>query len=225
MHQQQQTYGSSLYESFKAIDVDSYRSILRFVEDHSRDISRLPVAEYFSLQFAYVAALYETGAYRRVIELSDELLELSIVHNLDVVDGEDAFRVLLFRRASSLFYLMRYDECLRVTDQLLRLHPGFAAAALLYEKALYQRPNPWISRGRALSVALFLLAAGLIAAEVLVVRHFFEAWAAGFGHARNACFIVGWVLLLGGDVGHRSWAWATVKRRRSRYAEARQRRR
>ena len=216
-----QTYENSLYASFKAIDVGSYRSILRFVEDHSRDIGLLPVAEYFSLQFAYVAALYETGAYARVVDLSDELLELSIVHNLVTVDGEDAFRVLLFRRASALFYLMRYDECVRVTDQLLRIHPGFTAAALLYEKALYQRPNRWISRGRALSVTLFLVAAVLIAAEVLVVHHFFEPWSAAFGHARNACFILGWALLLGGDVGHRSWAWTTVRRRRGRYEEAR----
>ena len=218
---QSPTQASSLYASFKAIDVDSYRSILRFVEDHSRDISLLPVAEYFSLQFAYVAALYETGAYARVIKLSDELLELSIVHNLREVDGEDAYRVLLFRRASSLFYLMRYDECIRVTDQLLRIHPEFTAASLLYEKALYQRPNPWIARGRALSVALFLLAAAFIAAEVLVVHHLFEEWTDGFSHARNACFIVGWTLLLGGDVGHRSWAWLTVRRRRAKYARVR----
>ena len=218
----EQLYESNLYRSFKEIGPDRYRSILRFVEDHSRDIGLLPVREYFDLQYAYAAALYETGAYARVVDLTGELLELSIVHDIREVDHEDAYRALLFRRASSLFRLMRYRECAELCDQTLRLYPDFVAASVLYEKALYQRRNPWIERGRALSVVLFLTAASLIAFEVLVVHQLLdEWWVDGFSVVRTSCFVVGWALLLGGDVGHRAWAWWRVRRRRERYVERR----
>ncbi len=108
-----------LFRTFKEIEADGSRSVLRFVEEHARDISMLPVREYFGLQYAYCAALFETGNYRLVVDGTEELLELSIVHNLDEVDGEDAFRTLLDRRASSLFHLMRYDECIHICDQNL----------------------------------------------------------------------------------------------------------
>ncbi len=220
-----QTNTSPLYRSFKLIEGESYRSILRFVEDHSTDISLLPIREYFELQYAYVAALFETGGHARVVELTHELLELSIVHSLIHVDGEDAFRTLLFRRASSLFHLMRYEQCLHVCDQLIRLHPDFAAATLLYEKALYQRPNKWVTRARAFSVFLFLAAATLIAAEVLVLDYILDTKVdRNFAHLRNGCFIIGWCLLLFGDIGHRSWAWLRVKSRANQYAHVRRNR-
>ena len=212
----QQTFESPLYRSFKAIEGDSYRSILRFVEDHSTDISQLPVPEYFDLQYAYVAALYETAGYQRVVDLTHELLELSIAHDLREVGGEDAYRSLLFRRASSLFRLARFGECAHVTDQLLRLYPNFRAASLLYEKALYQKPNAWLARARALSVVLFLAAAAVIAAELLVVRHLLPDHTEWVELTRNLCFLLGWVLLLGADLGHRAVAYLAVRRRRAR---------
>ena len=215
-------YVSSLFQSFKEIEPDGYRSILRFVEDHSTDISMLPVQEYFALQYAYAAALFETGGYQRVVALSDELLELSIVHSLQEVDGEDAYRALLYRRASSLLHLMRYDECIYVCDQLLRLHPTFTAAGILYEKALYQRPNALITRGRALSVVLFLLAASLIAFEVLVAEYFFgDRLDPYLGYVRNGSLFLGWSLLLFGDIAHRGFAWWRVRLRKVRYATRR----
>jgi len=221
-----QTYSSALFLSFKEIEGESYRSILRFVEDHSSDISLLPVREYFELQYAYVAALFETGGYRRVVELTQRLLEMSIAHDIRDVEGEDAFRALLFRRASSLFHLMRYKECLHVCDQLIRIQPDFAAASLLYEKAMYQRPNRWISSARALSVSLFLLAAVLIASEVLLLDSLFDGDIdSRFIWVRNGCFILGWVLLLCGDLGHRTWAWLRVRRRVKRYTRRRRQQR
>ena len=218
-------YASTLYRSFKEIEPDGHRSILRFVEDHSTDISLLPVPEYFALQYAYVAALYETGRYQRVVALTDELLELSIVHSLTEVEGEDAYRALLFRRASGLFHLMRYEDCAYVCDQTLRLYPGFAAAGVLYEKALYQRPNTFIARARAFSVVLFLVAAVLIALEVLVFNYFLEQeMDRTISYARNGCLITGWSMLLFGDIAHRSWAWWRVRVRKTQYALRRARR-
>ena len=208
---------SQLYRSFKAIEADSYRSILRFVENHTDELHLLTAREYFDLQYAYVAALYETGAYEQVVAQTTRLLELAIEHSVTEVDGEDAYRALLFRRAHGLFHLMRYDECIRVCDQTLRLYPEDRAVAHLYERALYQRPNVWVSRARATSVSLFLAAALLIAAEVIVVQHFLEEWAADVTLARNVCFVAGWLLLLGGDIAHRAWAWTRVANARRSY--------
>jgi Galactose-1-phosphate uridylyltransferase len=211
-------YESPLFRSFKAIEADSYRSILRFVEDHLPDISLLPVEEYFSLQHAYVAALYETGAYEKVVALSQQLLELSIIHNIYEIEGEDVYRVLLLRRASAEFYLMNYAESTRLCDQMLRLYPDFKEASILFERSLYQKPNGWVSKARATSVALFLLAAFLIAIEVLVVQSFWPEHTRAMMWLRNLSFLAGWLLLLGGDIIHRSWAWGKVRRLGKVYA-------
>ena len=212
---------SQLYRSFKAIESDSYRSILRFIENHTAELGQLPVREYFDLQYVYVAALYETGAYERVVAGTQELLELAIVHDLREVDGEDAYRALLYRRATSLTHLLDFAGAARVIDQLLRLYPDHAPARQLYERILYQRPNVWIGRLRAASVVLFLVSAALIALEVLVVVHFFAEWAGGVTDVRNVCFVSGWVLLLGGDLVHRAWAWARVARAARGYRQRR----
>ena len=212
---QQPRYESPLFRSFKAIEADSYRTILRFVEDHLPDISLLPVEEYFSLQYAYVAALYETGAYEKVLQLSQQLLELCIIHNIYEVESEDVFRVLLLRRASACFYLMEYEQSAKLCDELLRLHPDCKEATVLYERALYQMPNGWVSRSRATSVALFLLAAFLIALEVLVVQTFWPDYSTPLMWVRNLSFLFGWLLLLGGDIIHRSWAWGQGRKART----------
>ncbi len=204
------TQDSHLYRSFKAIEADSYRSILRFVENHTEELHLLSVREYFDLQYAYVAALFETGAYDRVVAQTTSLLELAIEESITVVDGEDVYRALLFRRAHGLFYLSRYEESIAVCDQMLRLYPTDKAVSHLYERGLYQRPNAWVSRVRALSVLLFLTAASLIAIEVLIVQHFFDDFTGAVMQIRNVSFVAGWLLLLGGDLVHRGWAWGKV---------------
>ena len=70
-------------------------------------------------------------------------------------------------------------------------------------------------------VSFFLAAALIIAVEVLLVRNLFPDWADAVEAVRNGCFLVGWSLLLGGDIGHRVWAWAAVRRRRQRYLRRR----
>lgn len=219
------THDSQLYRSFKAIEADSYRSIMRFVENHTDELHLLTTYEYFSLQYAYAAALHETGAYDRVVAQTETLLELSIVHDIQTIDGEDVYRTLLIRRAHGMFYLGQHDACLNVCDQALRLYPGDKFVAHLYERALYQRPNRWISRTRALSVLLFLTAAILIAAEVLVIQHFYAQHVAAVMMVRNVAFVAGWLLLLGGDIVHRAWAWGCVFGSRRRYARRRAARR
>lgn len=216
------TYDNHLYRSFKAIESDSYRSILRFIENHSAELGQLPLRQYFDLQYAYIAALCETGAYDRVVEASTELLELSIQHNITSLDGEDVYRTLLYRRANGLFHLMRFGESLIVCDQLLRLYPDYSLARHLMERTLYQRPNRCISRLRATSVVLFLIAAALIAIEMLVIVNFLPEQTEEVMFARNLSFVGGWTLLLGGDILHRSWAWLRTSNARRRYKKRRE---
>lgn len=221
MSSPEQPSATPLYRSFRELRSASFRTVMRFVEDHTRDISLLPVHEYFALQYGYVAALHQAGHHARVAELTEELLEVSIVHNLREVDGEQAFEVLLYRRADAFFHLAEYRAATHVATELVRLQPDDPEAVSLLERTLYQRYNPWVARLRQLSVVLFLVAASLIAFEVLVIHNFFSGWSDGFELARNVSFVVGWSVLLGADVGHRSWAWWRVRGLRARARAAR----
>ena len=202
---------SKLFRSFRLISATGHRSVIRFVEDHLADIHELPVREYFELRYWHLAALYEVGDYQAVLDVSTELLELSILEDIRTVEEEDAYRTVLFRRASALYKSAQYAAAAQLCEQIVRLYPQFRAAALLYERALYQQPNPRVRMGRAACIVLFLSAAALTALELLVVDYFFEQHLSFVVLLRNVVFALGWLLMLVGDVGYRAYAWLRVR--------------
>lgn len=211
------TYTTKLFRSFQSIDASSYKSILLFVEENQTKLDALPANEYFELMYKYFIALHETGKYKKVISLSRELIELSLLENIKEINGVDVLASVMFRKSEAFFNLLDFDNCLKSCDELLRIFPSNKEGALLYEKALYHAKNSMVNKSRGLAIVMFILSAFIIGYEVFIAVYFQPDIVDSFEIVRNSTLIAGWVILLGGDVLHLTRSWLKTYLLVSRY--------
>jgi len=210
MTQRTALYPSQLYRDFMEIDPGSYHQISRFVESHEEDLEYVDDEERFELLEGYVTALFEVGAYRKHLRQIDRVIEEIMQHNIRFFRGEDIFQKMLFRKAASHFQLMEYKEAEFVLMELLRINPAYADAAQFLKKCRRSQRPRLLRQSKALSVLLFLLAALVIAAEVLVVRNFYPEQVDWVEATRLALMGGGLLVLFGGDLIHRMLIEADV---------------
>ncbi len=203
MTQHTATYPSQLYREFMEIEPGSYHQIIRFVEGHESELEYIYEEERFELLESYVSALFEVGAYRKHLHQIDRVIEEIMEHNIRFYKGEDVFQKMLFRKAASHFQLLEYEQAEFVLMELLRINPAYADAAQFLKKCRrVQRPR-LLRQSKALSVLLFMLAALVIAVEVLVVRNFYPGYAGLVETTRLSLMGSGLIVLFGGDLIHR----------------------
>lgn len=167
------SYRLKLYRNFKAIDAADYHGIVRYYEQFEDAINTLDPEEYFDCALTYTNALFETGNLGQHVVMSDHLLELVIMQNIETWGGEDIYAKLLLRKAVSLYRLQEYSKSEHVLKELIKLRPSDKWPVQLLRKCLVQQKPSWLWRCRAIAVALTLLSVGAIALELFVVRPFF----------------------------------------------------
>ena len=192
------TYYSKIYREFQAIDALAFNHIIRFFEEKETQIERLHFEEYFEMLATYVDALFETGNYQKHLVVVDLVIEASVGHNIKVYKGEDIFSKMLFRKAASLFQINKVDEADYILRELLKMDPDNADATMFLKKCLRRRKAEFMQSVRAVSIFLFLLAALVIAVEVLFVRPFYERFVNLVETSRVSIFLLGIIALLGG---------------------------
>lgn len=200
MTSSQSTYHSKTYRRFKEIDKGDYRTIARFFEEHEREIDRLDFEEYFDLRVCYASALFEIGAYERHLQQVDFILERSIEHNVQFFQGEDLFCKTLFQKAASHFNLLNYRKAEYILRELIKINPYYPDAGAFLQKTIYQQRPKFIRATRAVAIALFLLSALLISIELIFIRNLYQEHTTSIEVIRTMVFVVGLMILLGGDV-------------------------
>jgi len=198
------TYQSKIYRDFKAIEVTAYRQIIHFYEKQEGVIKQLEFEEHFELLTAYVNALFEVGAYHKHLLLVDLIIEMAIAHNIEFYRGEDIFLKMLFRKAASLYNMLEYDKAEYILREIIRINPWDKDAVLFLKKCLRRQQPKFIQASRAISILLFLLAAVVIAGEVLLVRPFYPRYTVAVEQLRFGLFGLGMVLLVSADLIHRA---------------------
>jgi tetratricopeptide (TPR) repeat protein len=192
------TYYSKIYREFQAIDALAYNHIIRFFEEKESKIERLYFEEYFEMLVTYVDALFETGKYQKHLVVVDLVIEASVINNIKIYKGEDIFSKMLFRKAASLFQINKVEEADYILRELLKMDPYNSDAILFLKKCLRRRNAGFMQSVRAVSIFLFLLAALVIAVEVLFVRPFYERFVNLVETSRISIFLLGIIALLGG---------------------------
>ncbi len=211
----QSTYHSKVYRDFKEIEINDYRKIVHFYEDHEANIRRLDEQEYFDMLTAYVDALFEIGAYQKHLLMVDLVIEAVIQRNIVIFRGEDIFRKMLFRKAASCYQTHDFDRAEYILKELLRMDTSNSDACLFLKKCLRKKEPALLQHARAVSIFLFLLTALVISIEVLLVRPFYQMHAPLVERSRITIFALGCVVLVGGNLFHR---WR-VDRQVSRFVE------
>ncbi len=199
----QSTYHSKTYKDFKEIDSTAYRQIIRFFEKREESIGRLDFEEYFELLVCYVDSLFEVGQNQKHLLMVDLVIEQSITQNIQLYRGEDIFFSMLFKKAASYYCLLQYDESEYVLRELLKMNPENKEVSSFLKKCLRKKGSRLVAISRATSIFLFLLTAFLICMEVLLIRPFYRMYAPIVENSRIFMFVLGLMILLGGDLLHR----------------------
>lgn len=199
----QSTYHSRLYRDFMSMDPKAYRDQVRFYEKHEEKIRRLDEEEAFEMLVTYVNALFEIGAYRKHLLLIDHVIEGTIHHNISEYNGDDLFHASLFKKAASLHNTHQFKKADIILRQLVRMDP-YNAIPIRFLKKCIRRCRPGLlNTFRATGVFMFLLAALIIALEVLFVRPFYHMHADLIEASRNSLFVLGCLVVTGGFLYNR----------------------
>lgn len=205
------TYKDDIYKAFKALERASYRDIIDYYEENKYKIQILDIEPYFEILCTYCIALFELSMYRRFLDKSDEILELSITHNIYNFEDEDIFSSTLFRKAAALYHLGDRPNALKILQQLIRIHPDNKEAQSFYFRLqMSNKENASATRG--LAILLLLSSAFIIVLELLLIRPFYPHWTIKIEWSRNILFFAGIAVYLLGEVANRLWISYKIKR-------------
>ncbi len=208
-----------VYHRFKQMEDHSFRSIVRYFEEHRKRIQQLPFDEYFELLVDYTNALFETGKYHKHLKASDEIIEWVINRNIRYYRGEDIFRKCLFKKAASHYNLHQISKARHIVEELLKMNPEDSRTRRFLVRCNLKSPSSLKQKMRAMCIGLVLLSALTISVELLVIRPFYESWTEGVEWTRNLLFISGIGLYLTGEGLHRMQAWKSMRQTLSEITE------
>lgn len=191
-----------IYRDFKAMDTHDFHGVVRYYEQYEDGIRALDFEEYFDCTLAYTHALFETGNHGKHLVMCDHLLEIVIMQNIGTWGGEDVYNKLLFKKAASLFRQHEYGLAEYVLRELLKIRPCDKPARRFLQKCLYRQKPTWLLQTRAACVLLSLLAAGIIALELFVVKPFFAVWLKAVQIAHNLFLVAALTVFAVGETLH-----------------------
>lgn len=201
-----------MFKNFKAIDTGEFRQVVWYYERHQKAILALEFEEYFEMLVAYTHALFQVNEYKKHLEMADIVIEISIIENINYVNGEEIFKRILFQKAASHYNILEYKKAIHVLRELLKIEPDNYENRLFLEKCLRDNKPEIIRLTRAVGVFLFLFSAFTISIEVLVVRNFYPEFTYFIEIFRNTAFGLGLLTLLGGIIWDRWWSFREVRR-------------
>lgn len=194
---------SLIYQEFKEIDQSEFRHIVSFFETRHDAIQQLPFSEYLELLLVYADALFEIGTYHSYLSVADQIIAITIDHNIKYYHGEDIFYNVLFKKAAAHFNLLEYDKATHILKELIKMNPENDVVVRFLKKCKRQNRPEFLKSTRATSVFLFLLTAAVIAVELFIIRPFFGEYVPEIELVRNVVFSSGWIILISGDLYHR----------------------
>lgn len=183
---------------FLEIDRAAFRSIIQFYERHQKDIHHLEEKESLELNIVYLRSLFEIGAYENFLKYIDAAIEAIIYNNVLEFEGEDIYYELLYRKASALYHLYKFDDSAYICGQLIKINSENTLAPHLLRKIYVDRKPRYLHTSRAISLVMFLSTAVFCAIELLLLTSVYESYQPNVEVVRISVFCLG-VLLLGGS--------------------------
>lgn len=201
-----------VFKDFRRLDKQNYHSIVRFCEEHRKAIEELSDTAFFEVEANYVNALFETEAYRKHIKVSNRLIQLSILQNIQYVNGEDIYLKTLFQKAESHLFIGDFDEAIHISKEIIKLQPKNKEFVNLLSRCYMQDGLAFLHHVRTAGVLLFFLSIGIFIIKILIVEYFFQSAQSFFQILNNTTLILGTILLVSGMTIHRIKAYHQVQR-------------
>ena len=200
-----------VYRNFKAIEVADFHGIIRFYEQHEDGIRALEFDEYLDCTLSYTNALFEAADHGKHLVMSDYLLELVIMQNVDHWGGEDLYHRLLFKKSATLYHLHEYAKSEHILREIIKIYPQDRLAAVFLNKALLHQKPRWLGYTRAATVLFALLSVIIIALEILALPRFFPTLLEPFQMAHNLLIGLSLASLSVGEASHTLRCWLKTR--------------
>lgn len=169
-------FQSKVFRDFKTLDRRNYHSIVHFYEKRTTAIAQSPFEESFEMLLYYGQALHHVGRYERSMAIADQIIGLSMLHNIQYYHGEDVFHKSLYYKAFALLQLQRPQEAAHVLRELIKLDPIDKRYPKLLRKAYTLYPKGYAQHLQGAGILLLLLASGLLVVNVLIIQNFYPEY-------------------------------------------------
>lgn len=190
-----QTYHSQIYRDFLGIPDKNFREQIDYYEKKETEIGKLGLDEFLELLYAYSNALFQIGAYRKYLLVSDSVIELVFRYNIYSFKEEDLLHKTLFQKAAAHYNLREFSLAAHLLAELVKMNSYEQEVVLFFKKCRQQQYPEIQAVFRAVSIFLLLLCAGLIALEILFIRPFYEMYVSLVEHSRNTLFLLGCITM------------------------------
>jgi tetratricopeptide (TPR) repeat protein len=171
--QKQSKSQSKVFRDFKTLDKRNYHSVVRFYEKYRMAILALPFDEAFVMKLTYCTALFEVGRYEQHLEVADEIIESSILNNIQFYQGEDIYLKTLFQKAKAQFELKNYEASKHILKELLKLSPRQKTYPKLLHRCYLKRSGQYLQNLQSIGIFILLISAGFLVINVLVFHNFY----------------------------------------------------
>lgn len=181
---------SRIFRDFRCIPYADYFYMIRFFEQYYAEFNHLTFDEEMIITYYYAVALYETESYYSFLKVADQLIEDSIVNNIQFVDGQDIYMNLLSNKACAMLQLEKVVQAQQLAEQIVRIAPhDNNYTQLLYHCTKAKRP------ASARNMLLFSAAAVFTDSIFIIVQTSF------YTELSFAASVVHYILLLLAFVG------------------------
>ncbi|MEM7102141.1 MAG: hypothetical protein AAF502_03345 [Bacteroidota bacterium] len=202
MLQQSSTYSAKILREFKNLDQDNYHAVVHFYEEHEREIAQIGIEEHFILLASYINALHEIGIYQKVLANADQMLQYSIIYNIQFHQGEDIYLKTLFQKATAQLYTHDYPSAQHSLEQLINIQPNYKPFRKLLLKSLLRQRPLVVKRMFAFGVILYLLSVVMVVVNILLVQPYYNEFVGLAEFWRGVVFVLSILVLVIGEVAH-----------------------
>jgi hypothetical protein len=207
------THLSSLFQMFRLIPLSQHFALIRFFKQHEKEIEQLPTEEHITMLAYFVDALHQEGGQdTALIKNAEDLLQLSILHNLQFVDGEDIYLRTLYQKTIAHLRLNQLEKATKIARQLLHLAPHSRQyRQLLQECLLLNRPN-WVKNCFGLGIFALAAAISFSVTNILFIESFYYNWLIISQLFEFSAYGLSVLFLLAGLFGHYYFVQMQVKK-------------
>lgn len=185
------TEQSRIFKSFRAIPYSDFYNLIRFYERYEDDVTELPLDEQLTIIYYYSNALFETGEYKEYISWANKLLEYSIIHNVQYIDGEDIYLSTLRQKTFAHFKLNEIELATKLAHQLIKITPASKKNSRLLRKCLRKQRPKWIDNFLVLGIGLIFVGSLVSISRILLVEAFYQNLLPIVSILEVLCWIVG----------------------------------
>lgn len=189
-----------IFDEYFIIGEEAYHEKIRFYEKYRKEILDLPFEQSCKIRLDHSIALAKVGAHHAFLRKAEPLLSIVIEHNIFNYKGIDIFQELLYNKADALYKLYEHSKALSVLKELIKINPDEEK----YKKHFYKisvehkRSNAQTIRG--ITILMFLVAAILIALQLMVVNSFYPQYSAYIENVRNALLLFACLLIASNEL-------------------------